>query len=782
VALASSVRAQAPVIDRVFVIAMENQELEDIIGNPNAPYLNGLASQYGVATSYTAIRHPSLPNYMALTGGQTFFDVNCETCRVDAPNIADLVEASGRTWTAYMEGMTSACGLFDEGLYVTRHNPFVHYRNIAENPSRCARVVPFTRFAADLNAGGLANFVWITPDLCHDMHDCSVATGDAWLAGIVPSIVQSPAFANAVLVILWEEGTSAIGGGGRVPLIVVSPRTPSGTQSAVPSNHYGLLRTVEELWGLPLLGQSASARPLTEFFNLLQRPGFEEYTPPALGLPGWLSDTKRQTAAFSETHQPHRGTKNAACWTPIARDCGMVQEVIAPATGSYTLTMFANADRSGGLVGANVNASLAASAAVQVRGFANYGAPYTFTFPATAGDRIVVWMYSPASPGYVVLDDVSLVLMSSGGGQPPPAGGTTWTSLDVGSVGVAGSGVYGAGTWSVAGAGSDIWGASDAFHFVHQPLAGDGQITVRVKSLENTSTFAKAGIMLRDGLGANAAHVILDVRPTGNVEFMQRASAGGPTTFLNAAFASPSSWLRLSRAGPTVTASLSPDGVSWTAIGATTAIMPATIEAGLAVTSHDTTRLNRATFDGASVLPQNWADADIGASALTGNASFSGSAFTIASSGTNVWGAADSFHFVFKPLTGDGQIVARVASMQNTNPFAKVGVMMRDGLAPGAAHVVLDIRPTNDVEFMQRRQAGGSTAFLGTALAPPPYWLRLARTGGTITASVSPDGVAWTTLGSTPATMATTIQVGLIVTSATAAQLNTATVDQVVVR
>jgi hypothetical protein len=145
--------------------------------------------------------------------------------------------------------------------------------------------------------------------------------------------------------------------------------------------------------------------------NLLVEGDFEGYAVPALGPPGWVSDNPlRRVAAKSETSQPHTGAKNAACSTTTFEDCGMYQEVIAPADGTYVLTMFANADRSGGLVGVDVNRAPAQSQAVAVRSFGNYGAnPYTMRFTAAAGDTVRVWMYSPASPGYVVIDDVALV-------------------------------------------------------------------------------------------------------------------------------------------------------------------------------------------------------------------------------------------------------------------------------------------------------------------------------------------------------------------------------------
>jgi regulation of enolase protein 1 (concanavalin A-like superfamily) len=783
-ALAQPAVAQPVTFDHVVFIAMENHEQTDIVGNPSAPYLNSLIAHYGLTANYTANLHPSLPNYMAVTGGQPAFTINCDDCRTDNPSIADSLETSGRTWAAYMEDMTGTCGTVNEGLYLVKHNPFVHYRAISDNPARCGRIVPFARLAADLSAGALANYVWITPNSCHDMHDCDVATGDAWLQSVVPSIVGSPAFGNGLLVIWWDEGTTNLGGGGRIPVVVVSSRTPAGTQSAIAADHYSALRTVEDNWGLPPLGQSASARPLSEFFNLLQRPGFEEYSVPALGLPGWVSDTpKRQTAAVSDTHQPHSGLKHGLCASAGASDCGLLQQVIAPATGSYTLTAYANADRAGALVGVNVNASLGGSAPIAVRGAGNYGAPYVMHFHASVGDAIVAWMYSPAAPGSAVIDDVAVVFEPAAGSSAP-TGTAAWQSRDIGAVGVAGSTTLGSGSWTVLGAGgAAIWGFADAFRFTQQPLTGDGQITVRVDSLQNTTPFAKAGVMLRDGLGPDAAHVVLDIRPTNDVEFMQRPSAGSATTFLATATAPPPYWVRLARAGSTVTGFVSHDGVSWVPVGAASANLPATASAGVVVTSNDSSRLNMARFEGASVLPAPWTNQDVGAVGAIGNATSDGQTFTIAGAGaTGVWGNADTFHFVFRTLSGDGQIVARLTGLQNTNAFAKAGIMMRDGLSPGAKNVILDVRPTTDVEFMQRSSGGGPTVFYATVNAPPPAWLRLVRSGGTISASVSADGVAWIAIGSTPAAMSSTIQVGLVVTSVSAGQLNLATFDNVSVR
>jgi acid phosphatase len=255
-----------PNFARVFVIIFENHEFNQIIGNTAAPYINSLARQYGLATAYTAVAHPSLPNYMALTGGATAFTTDCAGCLASTPNIADQIESSGRTWKAYMEAMPGDCWTADRGRYAQRHNPFIHYTDIVSNSARCrAHVVPLTNFYTDLASETVPSFSWISPDTCNDMHDCGVAAGDRWLSALLPKILSSAAFSNAVVYITWDEGTTTLGGGGRVPLIVVARDSAAGVQSSRAANHYSLLRTIEDAWGLEPLGKASEAAPLTEF-------------------------------------------------------------------------------------------------------------------------------------------------------------------------------------------------------------------------------------------------------------------------------------------------------------------------------------------------------------------------------------------------------------------------------------------------------------------------------------------------------------------------------------
>ena len=244
---------------------MENEESSSLIGNSAAPYINGLANSYGLATQYYGVSHPSLPNYLALTAGSTFgIASDCTTCWVGATNLADQIEAGGRSWKAYLEGMPSACFVGDAYPYMQKHNPWIYYNDIRTNAVRCsAHVVPFTQLGTDLASGSVPNYVWITPNMCNDMHDCSIATGDTWLRNQVPAILNSAAFRNGgVLFITWDEGSTNAGcctnaAGGRIVTLVISPLARTGFQSSVAETHYSLLRTIEDSWNMPRLGGAA---------------------------------------------------------------------------------------------------------------------------------------------------------------------------------------------------------------------------------------------------------------------------------------------------------------------------------------------------------------------------------------------------------------------------------------------------------------------------------------------------------------------------------------------
>jgi hypothetical protein len=250
----------------VVVIVMENEEAGDVLGSSDAPYVNSLARRYAVATHSYAIRHPSLPNYLALTSGSTHgITSDCTNCHVAGRNIVDQLEGAHRSWKGYMEDIPGPCSrVASAGNYAKKHDPFMYYDDIARSPSRCGRVVGFGALDNDLRRGRLPAYSFISPNLCHDMHDCDVATGDRFLSGLIPQLVRELG-PEGFLVLTWDEGSSDAGccvdaHVGRIATIVAGPGVRRGARSDRAVDHYGVLRTIENALGLPPLGGAAAAR------------------------------------------------------------------------------------------------------------------------------------------------------------------------------------------------------------------------------------------------------------------------------------------------------------------------------------------------------------------------------------------------------------------------------------------------------------------------------------------------------------------------------------------
>jgi len=217
---ATKAPAQSQALGHVFVIVMENKSPGDVLA---APYASSLARQFAVATNYHAVSAPSVPNYLALTSGSTWDVHDDGYYRLPATGIGYQLTQAGIPWRAYMEGLTGNC--FNSPYpYALKHDPFAYYGG--ECPTN---VVPLTALDADL-IGDTPNFVWITPNLCHDEHDCSVQAGDQWLATIVPKILASGAWRqNGVLFIVWDEGSSS---NSPAAALVVAPRLLAHTTDA----------------------------------------------------------------------------------------------------------------------------------------------------------------------------------------------------------------------------------------------------------------------------------------------------------------------------------------------------------------------------------------------------------------------------------------------------------------------------------------------------------------------------------------------------------------------
>jgi phospholipase C len=257
-------------LQHVVIVMEENKPSSAVLGNTAAAYLNGLATSYSVATNYSAVSHPSLPNYLAITsGGTAGISSDCNppggSCLASVANITDEIVASGRTWKMYAESMPAPCAPYNSGEYAVKHNPFLYYPKVTRDRAYCAaHDVPYSQFGQDLaTTTTLPDYSFISPNLCNDMHDCPVATGDRWLAREVPHILQSPAFTqqNSLLIVTFDEGD---GSNNTVACIFAGPAAKRGFTSATAYSVYSILRTLEVAWGLPSLTRNdATATPMT---------------------------------------------------------------------------------------------------------------------------------------------------------------------------------------------------------------------------------------------------------------------------------------------------------------------------------------------------------------------------------------------------------------------------------------------------------------------------------------------------------------------------------------
>jgi len=256
-------KQSVPHFRHVVLIVFENHEVDDVLGSSDAPTFNRLGSQYATISNYTAVAHPSLPNYLALVSGSTQgIDSDCTDCIVAGRSLADTLAASRKTWKTYAEGLprTGFTGA-SSGRYAKKHNPFVYFRRNL-TPARLQRVVPLSRFLPDVRGRRLPTFSLVIPDLCHDMHDCSVSTGDTWLASFVKPLLRGSVLKRSAVFVVFDEGTSDVGGGGRIAALALGPLVRPHSKSTGATNHYGLLRTIESGLRLPVLGLSAGARPI----------------------------------------------------------------------------------------------------------------------------------------------------------------------------------------------------------------------------------------------------------------------------------------------------------------------------------------------------------------------------------------------------------------------------------------------------------------------------------------------------------------------------------------
>jgi Phosphoesterase family len=289
-----------PRYDHVFVLIDENHNYNQIIGNPEAPEINALANDYGLATNYTGVADPSEPNYVAMLGGSAFGIRDDEPYffpghTVDEPNLMSQLEQAGLSWKGYFQGMPYAgyrgycfpakCnGIPDSDTqYVAKHNGIPNFANM-QTPAEFAKMTPYRQLTGDLASGRVANLSYIVPDECHDMHgappwclDSSsshsvednwlVATGDTFVGETVNAITSSHLWKNGrnAIVVTFDEGNTAKE---RIVTVVITNHGPRHFTDGTPYNHYSLLASLERGFGVGCLLESCAATPMTPLFRV----------------------------------------------------------------------------------------------------------------------------------------------------------------------------------------------------------------------------------------------------------------------------------------------------------------------------------------------------------------------------------------------------------------------------------------------------------------------------------------------------------------------------------
>jgi phospholipase C len=257
----------------VIWIWMENRTYTSVLGNgAAAPRLAAYARRCGLATRSYAVTHPSLPNYLAATSGSTGgvrTDCGPTSCPQNRASLFGQIAAAGKSWRAYDESMPSNCFLSATSSYAPKHNPAVYFTRVR---SRCRNWdIPMGgtsgHFATALSHRTLPAFSFVTPNICHDGHDCSTGTADAWLGGWLDRITTSRAYraGDTAVFVTWDEG---VGSDQHIATVVIGPTVPRGLRSATHFTHYSLLRTTEQLLGLKPLGAAGSARSMVAAFHL----------------------------------------------------------------------------------------------------------------------------------------------------------------------------------------------------------------------------------------------------------------------------------------------------------------------------------------------------------------------------------------------------------------------------------------------------------------------------------------------------------------------------------
>ena len=260
--------AMAQHVSHVVIVMEENHGYSQVIGSSAMPYLNSLASKYGLATNYYSDAHPSLPNYFMLTVGNKIASNDSYTGTITGNNIVRQLLLAGKTWKVYAEELPYAGYTGGDHLnYVKHHNPFAYITDVVNSSVEKLNIVPFTQFHTDLASNALPNYSFVVPDILDDAHSASLAQADAWLkTNIGPLLSNSEFRSSGVLIVVFDEAldSDTRHGGGHVAMVVAGPNAVPGGRYAGLAQHESLLKLTCALLGLSNCpGKAASATAIT---------------------------------------------------------------------------------------------------------------------------------------------------------------------------------------------------------------------------------------------------------------------------------------------------------------------------------------------------------------------------------------------------------------------------------------------------------------------------------------------------------------------------------------
>ena len=260
-----------PQFGHVFLVVEENHSYSEVIGNTAMPYLNSLASKYGLATQYYANTHPSIGNYFMLTTGQLVSNDDAYTGTVSADNLVRELVVAGKSWKSYSESLPSQGYTGDDVYpYVKHHNPFAYLTDVINSTSASQNLVSFSQFGSDLASNQLPAFSYIVPNLLDDAHDGTLQAADAWLQQNIAPLISSAAFQkDGLLIIVFDESdtTDVTNGGGHVAAVIVSPKANLVYQSTMVYQHQSTLRLILHGLGVTAYPGAAATTPdMGEFF------------------------------------------------------------------------------------------------------------------------------------------------------------------------------------------------------------------------------------------------------------------------------------------------------------------------------------------------------------------------------------------------------------------------------------------------------------------------------------------------------------------------------------